>query len=477
MSIHKVTNIVVGNGSALPANNAQVSPSAIARLGIYGSDMLALNPAGGDTMSTAGGDAITFFQELADGSLKKTFPVKGVNVTGAKAIHYRPARRNVWSIGYHRGFRTNPDEARATIATAYNYTAAGGDITVANSTEYKFTIRFKSDKTFYSERPEVLNVSFTSSASTSQKLIAIQIANAINNSAFGNQPTGIKVIQAVVVSDGTGVTAATATTPVIYGETGNTGVYGVEITALTSVNQFTNSSYKEQRVYFSVHVDDNSGFGTTTECVEMQANSYGEGTYNFVSNMENFLAQYEGINNRRAWPAQTVTLTSSATPVTSANVAAAATNATGNVGTTISEDLVTVATDTIGLNGGDLIDINGVAYEIKYIRSSTSFVITEAASATYAGANLKVKYFYNLIVIEFTDSSFIQGADAVTNAKKSIIIATPAIDAGAADPFDTTKDSADTSAEALDLYDVLNGWLATTPLAPAAIAYKIVGVA
>lgn len=460
MSLHRVTNIVVGDGSALPANNAQVSPAAIARLGIYGSDMLALNPAGVDTISTAGGDAITFFQELADGTLKKTMKIGGQNVVSAKAIHYRPARRNVWSIGYHRGFRTAAtiDGPRASFA----YTAATGDITVANSTEYKFTIRFKNDKTFYSERPEVLSVSFTSAAAATQLSIATQIAGAINNSAFGNQVSGIETIQAVVVGNGTGVYGLTAATD-----------YGVEIWALT-INQFTNSTYKENRVYFSVHLDDNSGFSSTTECVELQSNSYGEGTYNFVSNMENFLAQYEGISNRRLWPAQTVTLTASATPVTSGNVAAAATNATGNVSVTISEDQFTVATSTAGLNGGDLINVDGVLYEIKYINSATVFTATTVATATYSGANLKVRYFYNLIVLEFNDSSFTTGADVKSEARKSIIIATPAIDAAAADPFDDAGDSADTSAEGIDLLDVLNAWLASTPLAPLPLAYNYI---
>lgn len=461
MSLHRVTNIVVGDGSALPANNAQVSPAAIARLGIYGSDMLALNPAGGDTISTAGGDAITFFQELADGSLKKTMKIGGQNLVGAKAIHYRAARRNVWSIGYHRGFRTAAtiDGARASFA----YTAATGDITVANSTEYKFTIRFKNDKTFYSERPEVLSVSFTSAASATQLSIATQIAGAINNSAFGNQVSGIETIQAVVVGDGTGVYGLTAASN-----------YGVEIWALT-INQFTNSTYKENRVYFSVHLDDASGFSSTTECVELQSNSYGEGTYNFVSNTENFLAQYEGISNRRLWPAQSVTLTASATPVTSGNVAAALTNATGNVTTIINEDIVTVATSTAGLNGGDLINIDGALYEIKYINSATTFTLTTPATASYGpAANIKVRYFYNLIVLEFNDSSFTTGADVKSEARKSIIIATPAIDAAAADPFDDAGDSADTSAEGIDLLDVLNAWTASTPLAPTTLAYNYI---
>ncbi len=461
MSIHRVTNLFVGDGSAFPANNAAVSPANITRLGIFGSDNQALNPAGGDTISTAGGDAITFWQKLADSSLKHSMVVNGQNVVKAKAIHYRAARRNVWSIGYHRGFRTAAtiDGPRASFA----YTAATGDITVAPSTEYHFSIRFKNDKTFYSERPEVLDVTFTSSASATQLSIATQIAGLINGSAFGNQAAGIEEIQAVVVGDGTGA----------YGLTGATN-YGVEIWALT-VNQFTNSTYKENRVYFSVHVDDASGFGSTTECTELQTNSYGEGTYNFVSNMENYLAQYEGISNRRLWPAQTVTLTASGTPSTSGNVAAAATNPTGNVTTVSGEDIVTVVTSTAGLNGGDLINIDGTLYEIKYINSTTTFTLTIAATASYgAAANIKVRYFYNLIVLEFNDSSFTSGADVKSEARKSVIIATPAIDAAAADPFDDAGDSADTSAEGIDLLDILNAWLATTPLAPTALAYNYI---
>jgi len=460
MSIHRVTNLFVGDGSAFPANNAAVSPANITRLGIFGSDNQALNPAGGDTISTAGGDAITFWQKLADSSLKHSMVVNGQNVVKAKAIHYRPSRRNVWSIGYHRGLRTAAtiDGPRASFA----YTAATGDITVANLTDYHFTIRFKNDKTFYSERPEVLDVTFTSAASATQLSIATQIAGAINNSAFGNQVSGIEELQAVVIGDGTGAYGLTAATN-----------YGVEIWALT-INQFTNSTYKENRVYFSVHLDDASGFGSTTECTEIQSNSFGEGTYNFVSNMENYLAQYEGISNRRLWPAQTVTLTASSTPVTSGNVAAAATNPTGNVSVTINEDVFTVATSTAGLNGGDLINVDGVLYEIKYVSSATTFVGTTVATATYSGANLKVRYFYNLIVLEFNDSSFTSGADVKSEARKSVIIATPAIDAAAADPFDDAGDSADTSAEGIDLLDILNAWLATTPLAPTALAYNYI---
>lgn len=449
MSIHRVTNLFVGNGSALPANNAAPAPANINRLAIVGSDMKALNPAGGDTISTAGGDAITFFQELANGELKKSMPVKGGAVTSAKAYHYKPARRQVNYIGYQRGSVVDGTT-----------TAASGTIEVNASTDYNFVIRFKWDKTFFSERPEVLNATFTSSATATKSSIADQIVNAINNSAFGNQPSGIKCIKAVKVGNGTGVYGLTAATE-----------YGVEIWGL-DVNQFSTSTYKPTYVKFSVHVNDASGFGTTTTAGEIQSQNDGIGTYAQVSNMENYLAQYEGISNRRMWPQQTVTLTSSATPVTSANVAAAATSATGNITVVINEDVATVATATTGLRPGELIDINGVAYEIKYIASSTTFVVTEPFSASYgAGANLKVKYLYNIIALEFADKSFTTGPDVTSEARKSIIIATPAIDAAAADPFDDAGDSADTSAEGIDLLDILNAWLASTPLAPATLTY------
>lgn len=452
--MHKVTNLFVGNGSALPANNAAPTPANINRLGIFGSDMQALNPAGGaggDTVSTAGGDALTFFQELANGELKKSMVLKGGSVTSAKAKHYVPARRQVAYIGYRR--------AAVVDGTT---TAATGSIEVNNSTEYNFTIRFKWDKTFYSERPEVLNATFTSAAAATQSNIADQIVTAINGSAYGNTPTGIKCVKAVKVGDGTGAHGLTAATN-----------YGVEIWGL-DVNQFTTSTYKPTYVKFSVHVNDASGFGTTTTAGEIQSQSEGIGTYAQISNMENYLAQFDGISNRKLWPTQTVTLTSSSTPVDSANVAAAATTPTGNVSAVaVGDDTITVATATTGIRPGELILVNSVAYEVMYVVSTTVLRIVDTATAVYAGgAALKVRYLYNVITIEFTDKSFTAGPDVTSEAKKSIIVATPAIDSGAADPFDRTGDSADTSAEAIDLTDVLNAWLATTPLAPTALAYN-----
>jgi len=438
----KVSEIFIGAGAALSANNTAL-PSIAVQTGIVGSNMLTLDPAGNDTIATE--PTIYIVNKLANGDFKRSFPVKGTSVTGYKGEHYVPARRNVWGIGYQRG----------SIVDGVT-TAASGSIEVNNSTIYEFTLRFKNDKQFYSERPEILSITFTSSSAATQSNIADQIVSAINGSAFGSAVSGVKEIVAVKVGDGTGAYGLTAATN-----------FGVEITGLT-INQFQNTSYKEELVYFSVFANSATGAGLTT-VTEIQSVKFGTGTYNQVYNMENFFLGFEGVLNRRLWPVPTQAYLSSATYTTSGNVAAAATTPTGNVSATIALDLVTVATATTGLRPGEIIDIDGTQYEIKYIRSSTTFVTTAVQAATYSGANIKVKYLYNILNINLTDMTVQDGAGVGQLSKKNIYIATPSIDAAAADPFDRTLDSADTSAECLDLLDILDTWMASTPGAFAAV--------
>lgn len=443
MNTHKVTEIFIGNGAALDANNTAMA-SITKQIAVVGSDMTCLNPAGGDTITTQ--PTIYLVNKSTVNGLKKSFPIKGTSISGWKGEHYKPSRREVWGIGYQRGSVVDGTT-----------TAASGSITVANSTLYTFYIKFRWDKTFYSERPEVLNVTFTSSSSATQSNIADQIVNSINNSSFGSSVSGIKCIKAVKVGDGTGA----------YGLTGAAN-FGVEIWGL-DVNQFQNTSYQERLVYFSVHVDDSTGFDTTA-CTNIQKHNQGIGTYNQVYNSENFNYQYEGVLNRTKWPIPTLEYLASSTYILSGTVAAAATTPTGNITVVAGEDVATVATSTAGLRPGELITINAVAYEIKYILSSTKFVVTEAFSASYgAGVELKVKYLYNILNIEITDVTTTSGANVGQFSKKVIVIATPAIDTAAADPFDRTLDSADTSAECLDLLDILNAWMTSTPLAPATL--------
>jgi hypothetical protein len=234
------------------------------------------------------------------------------------------------------------------------------------------------------------------------------------------------------------------------------------------VNQFQNTTYNPLYVYFSAQVDDASGFGTTTTASLVQTMDPGMGTYNQIYTKENYNYQFEGVLNRTKFPIPALAYLSSSTFVTSGNVAAATTTQTGNVTAVVDEDVVTVATATTGLRPGEVIDINGVQYEIKYILSATKFVITVPATASYGpAANIKVKYLYNVFTITTSDVTTGAGANMGMFSNKSVMIATPAIDAGAADPFDRSLDANDTSAECLDLLDILNAWMTSTPLAPA----------
>lgn len=453
MSIHKVNQIFIGDGTALPADGTALN-AITARTAVIGQDMTALNPNGSaDTISTQ--PSIQIVNKLANGDYKFSNVIKGTSVTGWTGEHYVPNRRCVWSVGYKR--------AHLSLATADGapgsraFTAAGGSIEVNNNTVYTMSILFKNDKSWFSERPERLSIQFTSAATATQSNIADQIVNAVNNSTYGSAVSGIKMIKAVKVGNGTGA----------MGLTGASN-YGVEFWGLT-INQFQNTTYTEELVNFSVAVDDASGFETTA-CSQIQSVKYGTGTYNQVYNMENKFYGTEGVLNRTKWPVPTLPYLSSSTLVSSANVAAAATLPTGNVSAVAVGDDILEVVATTGLRPGEIIDVNGVQYEILYLVSATKFRIVDTATAIYAGgAALKVKYGYNILTINVVDTTFQDGAGVGQFSPKSIYIATPAIDAAAADPFGATLNSADTSAECLDLIQILNYWMASTPLAPASV--------
>ncbi len=439
--------LFVGNGAALDANNTSAG-ALTKQLAIVGTDMTCLNPAGGDTITTQ--PSIYIVNKYSDGTYKYSNPIVGTNVISWKGERYAPATRCVWTIGYNRKTAT-------------------GLIEVNTDTDYEFSIKFKNDKLFFSERGEYLRGTFHSSTAATELSIATQICNFINNSSFGSQPSGIKVVKAILVGNGTAgtVTAASGSTPAIFDST-NATHYGVEITGL-DINQFQDTSYSNKSVYFEVGVNDSIGFGSTTTCTQIVAMDYGIGTYNQIYNSERETSFNEGRLNARSFPIPSYTFLSTSTPVTSGSVAAAATSATGNISTgLIATDSITV-TSTAGLRDGELITINAVAYEIKYIKSSTVAVLTTPLAATYTGSALKVQYLYNVFNIVVKDTVTTPGANIGAFAKKVIMIASPSIDDAAADPFDRTLDSADTSAESLDILDILNGWMTTTPLAPAAL--------
>lgn len=412
MSIHKVTNTFVGNGTALETTVNTLTPG---KLGVFGQDQNILASA---YLAGGAAESIVVSETYADGSFKKSMSINGASVTSARGKRYSPATREVWAIGYNRK-------------------TASGLINAVSSTDYTFNIRFKNDKSLYSERPEVLRGSFFSSAAATQLTIATQIAAVINNGGYKT------VIKALIVGNGTGIQGLTGAT-----------AYGVEITAL-DINQFRSSTYKENRVYFSVFVEDATGFGATTTCDQIQANSYGEGTYNYIYNKENFDYQYEGLSNRRLWPAQSVSFNVSNTGYLTAAIVPTVTGVVG-------EDTVTFSASVAAIiRVGELVELNGNMYEVKYFISATVAVLTTAVPAIAALSAVKLKYFYSILILEFADNDFTSGADLISQARKSVYIATPAIDAGAA----YTAISAG-STEGASLLSKLNTWLATTPAKP-----------
>lgn len=421
MNLNRVQNIFIGNGTALPVNNAAVTTLTAGKIGIFGTDMTALNPAGGDTVTTQPQIMLVEAKTDTSGvSYFKVSPKVGVNnVVSYQAESYTPSRRECWAIGYNRK-------------------TAAGTITAASSTNYNFSIRFKNDKWLYSSRPEMLNVTFTSAAAATQLTIATQIAAAITNSSFRT------LVSAVVIGDGTGV----------YGLTGATN-YGVEITA-KDVDQFSATTFAPNHVYFSVHVNDSTGFSSTTTCTQIQAFSYGVGTFAQVRNLENLNYGYEGVLNRRQWPIPELDYSSVSTYNLSAAIGV-------NVAGTTGEDKVTFSGSVAAiLRAGEKVQIDSVNYEIKYFVSTTVAVLTSVLTTTFAASDVcKVRTQYDLVNIDY-NSTVNTPTGAVSVSNKSIIIAMPALTDGLA--------YNGTSAGSQDLMDILNPWMLGTPSAFANIA-------
>ena len=120
MSIHKVTNIFVGNGSALEADVNTLTPG---KLGVFKADQTALGAATPYVAGTSA-DSIQFSETFPDGTFKKSMLINGLAVKTARFEKYVPAQREVWAIGYDRKLAT-------------------GEIEVNASSDYTASIRFK----------------------------------------------------------------------------------------------------------------------------------------------------------------------------------------------------------------------------------------------------------------------------------------------------------------------------------------------
>ena len=420
-NLNRVQSIFISDGTALPTTDSAISAVTPGKIGVYGIGMAALNPLG-TSMNMQTNPAIYIVEGKTDSSgvsyVKRSSKIDGASVLSYQAESYSPAKREVWALGYSRKTAT-------------------GTIEVNPDTTYNYTIRFKNDKFIYSERPEVLNVSFTSSTTATQLSIATQVASSINNSSFK------KNVIAVVVGDGTGV----------YGLTSASN-YGVEITS-KDVEQFINTTYTLNQVYFAVFVNDATGFGTTTTCTQIQAFAYGSGTYNQVYSLENKCFGTEGVMNRRQWPIPVLDYSTTSTFYNSSVIGVTTTG-------TIGQDQVTFATTIEAiLKPGDKVVIDGVNYEIKYIKgngqgttSGNEVVLTSLLLTGPSGNLTKKRFKYDVVTIEFNDAiNTPTGVVAVAN--KSVSIAVPSITEGNA--------YSSTSQAATDLLAILNVWMPSTP--------------
>lgn len=391
-NLQRVTNIFIGDGTALPAAGSVITSANIANgvVDIAGVDMNTM--VAGSTISDT--EAIFVVEGRLNSSIsspvKRSMKIQGRKITSYLGTSYTPAERDVWAIGYNRKTAT-------------------GSIAVVNDADYDFHIRFKNPKFLYSERMLAKQLTFRSATAATQLTIATQIKNAINADLIASD-----YVEAVVVGNGTGVMGLTAAT-----------AWGVEITAkLVSVTQANSTYYMEERVYFDIELEDfDSAFGATT-IGQIETMSYGKNTYNQVRLAERKMISYEGVLNYTLFPIPAQTYAASASLFLTSNV----TGVTGNVSITIAEDVATVTSNTI-VRPGELIDINGVNYEVKYLIGTTKFVVTAVASATYSGANLKFRYKYDSIVIEFSNPNLLEGAGVTQDNKQTVIIVVPSIDA------------------------------------------------
>jgi hypothetical protein len=420
-NLNRVKSIFISDGTALPANNAQISAVTSGKVGIYGTDMLALDPTGVDTITTQ--PAIYIVEgktdSLGNSYVKRSTKIDGASVISYQADVYSPAKRETWALGYSRS-------------------AAAGTIEVNPDTTYNYTIRFKNDKFIYSERPEVLNVSFTSSTTATQLSIATQIASSINNSSFK------KNVVAIVVGDGSSILGLTSASN-----------YGVEITS-KDVEQFINTTYTLNQVYFSVHVNDTTGFGTTTTCTQIQAFAYGTGTYNQVYALENKCFGTEGVMNRRQWPIPVLDYSSNSTLALSSNLSATVSGTAGDDKVTFSGTVYSPGM-TVIVRPGEKVTLGGVNYEIKYFINATVAILTSTIVAGgLSGSTAQVRYKYSSINIEFNDA-INTPTGVVAMANKAVSIPVPTITAGGA--YNSHSQAA------IDLKALLDYWMLSTPRA------------
>ena len=390
MPIHRVQNLMLSADTAIVAGGLAINPTNVTagKLAFAGMNNVTLTA--GNTVADS--DMFQVYQYIAaNGSLKRSMIVPARKITKYEVEQYAPATRKVAVIGFNR-------------------LTATGSINAFVNTEYEFSITVKSDKQTYSERLFKKTINFKSSATATQSTIADQVVASINADEYLK-----KLVSAVKVGNGTGA----------FGLTGAT-IFGVEITGKL-VPQAV-GSYALETPNFDVNLNANVGFGASARATYISTPFQGSGTYQMAANLENFLFGQEGKMNRVIFPIPADNFTVSSTPNLSAAIAG-----TGNVGVTAGSDVVTFATTNTALVVGDLITLDGIDAEIKYLIGTTTAILVDPfAGATNATSVLKKKIFYDMVTIEFSNPNLMDGAAGVMDSKQSLMLAIPGATTGAA---------------------------------------------
>jgi hypothetical protein len=98
MNTRNVNEIFISDGATINTNGANIT-AITSQLSFVNSSMITMEGAG-HTITTD--PAFYAVNKLANGDLKRSFPINGTSIVSWKGEAYAPAKKEVWSFGYSR---------------------------------------------------------------------------------------------------------------------------------------------------------------------------------------------------------------------------------------------------------------------------------------------------------------------------------------------------------------------------------------
>lgn len=456
--LDNVTNVFIGNGAALNDGNV-LSLSSFTSTGalsvIKGNDMTTINTA---LASESPLDVTCYIaQKKSATDLKKSFAINIAKITNKKTENFRPATPCVWAVGYNGGY---VDVNTSPSPIVIREVAATGAIELNNEAIYELTIVDKSNKQLGSERQVFKRYNYTSDASATQLEIVTYFVNAIN-SDFTKK---IHNVQAKAVFGGN-YTAASGSTPALFGDATAGTDYGIELFSLPSTTYV--DQYTVEIPNFEVQINSELGFGATA-CRKIQSGSQGSGTLVQVAKFEKFANGFEGQTNYRAWPViepasavlsalDSVTITPDG-DIAATKLDAITFNANGGAGAgadVFGISSITTGTDAADIDvihPGDVITCAGsVAQTVLYFRTQ-NIAVASTIGVAVTDADVTKGVGYVTYSFQTSDDVVGSGSRHVYNLPKSVII------------FSRAADGNSLSTEATNLATVFGFTAATLPI-------------